>query len=234
MRNFKPNALWLPDSTWSNHYALWDHAGAECRAYPYYGNATQSLDLDGMIDVLSSQAQRGDATDLHACAHNPTGTGPTKDQWEQVAHVCKRLNLFVLFDSSISRVCSRRRGLDAWAIRYFFRQKPPLNLCVAQSFSKTLAVWTTCGRLSCRSGNDFTRGDASALSQLTYLIRAEYSMALRWGCTIVKRVFHDLELRQEWMTDLVSMSDRTKSMRTALHRELLELQTPGSWNHLLR
>jgi hypothetical protein len=29
---------------------------------------------------------------LHACAHNPTGTDPTQDEWKQIAEVMKVKN----------------------------------------------------------------------------------------------------------------------------------------------
>ena len=27
---------------------------------------------------------------FHACAHNPTGTDPTTEQWKELSHVCKK------------------------------------------------------------------------------------------------------------------------------------------------
>lgn len=35
---------------------------------------------------------------LHACAHNPTGVDPTREQWTQVAQIFKERNLFAFFD----------------------------------------------------------------------------------------------------------------------------------------
>jgi aspartate aminotransferase, cytoplasmic len=233
-RDFKPRAVWLPEPTWSNHYTIWDLAGVECRAYPYYDNVAQLLGFDRMIEVLSSQAQRGDAIVLHACAHNPTGTDPTKDQWKQIAEICSRLDLFVLFDSAYQGFATGDVDDDAWSIRYFFRQNPPINLCVAQSFSKNFGLYgQRVGACHVALGNGSAGRNVSVLSRLTYFIRAEYSMAPRWGCAIVKRVLQDPELRREWRENLISMSDRIKSVRKALYYKLLELRTPGSWDHLL-
>ncbi|KAM0426353.1 hypothetical protein ACHAPT_008394 [Fusarium lateritium] len=233
-RKFKPKNVWLPEPTWSNHYTVWDFAGIRCRPYPYYSNITQSLDLDGIIDTLSTQAAKGDAIVLHACAHNPTGTDPSHDEWKRIAETCERLGLIVLFDLAYQGFATGDVDADGWAIRHFFHQKPSLNICMAQSFSKNFGLYGqrvgACHFALARGTSDEI---SSVFSLLTYFIRAEYSMAPRWGCGVVKRILQDPELRREWNQDLVSMSGRIRSMRVALHTKLLELQTPGSWVHLL-
>ena len=35
---------------------------------------------------------------LHACAHNPTGVDPTKEQWKEIADVVKEKEHFTFFD----------------------------------------------------------------------------------------------------------------------------------------
>ena len=35
---------------------------------------------------------------LHACAHNPTGVDPTKEQWAQMADLMEQRHLFPFFD----------------------------------------------------------------------------------------------------------------------------------------
>jgi aspartate/tyrosine/aromatic aminotransferase len=35
---------------------------------------------------------------LHACAHNPTGVDPTREQWAQIADLMEQRNLFPFFD----------------------------------------------------------------------------------------------------------------------------------------
>ncbi|UPL02935.1 hypothetical protein LCI18_013869 [Fusarium solani-melongenae] len=231
-RRFKPVNVWLPDPTWSNHYTIWDFAGIRCRPYPFYNNAAQLLDLQGMLGMLSTQAQKGDAIVLHACAHNPTGTDPTQDEWKKIAQTCQRLGLIVLFDSAYQGFATGDVDADAWAVRYFFHQK--LDICVAQSFSKNFGLYgQRVGVCHVALADPSTEDTATVLSELTHFIRAEYSMAPRWGSAIVKRVLRDPALRRQWNQDLASMSGRIRSMREALHRKLVDLQTPGSWDHLL-
>lgn len=35
---------------------------------------------------------------LHACAHNPTGVDPTRDQWKEIADIFGKRGLFAFFD----------------------------------------------------------------------------------------------------------------------------------------
>jgi aspartate aminotransferase len=68
------------------------------KRYPYWNAKTKKLDFDNMIQKLETEAVSGDIVLLHACAHNPTGVDPTKDQWKAIADVCERNGLFPFFD----------------------------------------------------------------------------------------------------------------------------------------
>lgn len=77
---------------------------------------------------------------LHACAHNPTGTDPTHEQWKQIAEVMMVLNRKVLTaaahrpqrtrssirsDSSVcsNRTRSKRRRLVSSALLFFLQRR---------------------------------------------------------------------------------------------------------------
>lgn len=53
-----------------------------------------------MIATLERDSQPGDVVILQACAHNPTGLDPNKEQWVVIADVCERKKLFPFFDSA--------------------------------------------------------------------------------------------------------------------------------------
>ena len=55
------------------------------------------VDLEAMCADLE-KATEGSVVLLHACAHNPTGIDPSKEEWMKIAEVCKRKQLFPLFD----------------------------------------------------------------------------------------------------------------------------------------
>jgi aspartate/tyrosine/aromatic aminotransferase len=66
---------------------------------------------------------------IHACAHNPTGVDPSAEQWAQIAEVCVKRNLFVMFDSAYQGFASGDPGKD---VRY--------SLSRARSLSISLSV----------------------------------------------------------------------------------------------
>ena len=58
-------------------------------------------------------------------------------------------------------------------------------------------------------------------------------MAPRGGSEIVRTVLSSPDLREKWGEDLKTMSGRIKAMRQALYDELVKLDTPGKWEHIL-
>jgi len=67
--------------------------------YAYYNPKTLAVDIQGMISDLE-KAPAGSIVLLHACAHNPTGVDPTKEEWKQIAQVMLKNSLFPYFDSA--------------------------------------------------------------------------------------------------------------------------------------
>lgn len=93
-----PSAVWLPSPTWVNHHNIWSLAGVDIKTYPYWNPAQRGLEFEKMLRVLEDEATRGDIIVLHACAHNPTGVDPTKEQWIAIASMCEKIGLFPFFD----------------------------------------------------------------------------------------------------------------------------------------
>lgn len=66
------------------------------QTYRYWDSQTKSIDFEGMCEDLR-RAPENSVIILHACAHNPTGCDPTKEQWKELAQiieVTQHLNLF--------------------------------------------------------------------------------------------------------------------------------------------
>lgn len=53
---------------------------------------------------------------LHACAHNPTGVDPNKEQWAELSKVIKQRNLFVFFDMAYQGFATGDVSNDAFAV----------------------------------------------------------------------------------------------------------------------
>jgi aspartate aminotransferase len=97
-----PKQVWFSDPTWVNHPLIWEKADKQIKQkyYPYWNATTNTFDFNAMIACLEVESEPGDVVVLQACAHNPTGMDPTKEQWKAIAELCKRHRLFPFFDSA--------------------------------------------------------------------------------------------------------------------------------------
>lgn len=170
---------------------------------------------------------------LHACAHNPTGVDPTRDQWKRIASVMSAKKHFPFFDCAYQGFASGDLAADAWAIRYFVSQG--FELCIAQSFAKNFGLYserTGCFHFVTLPSPDATTTINRIASQLAILQRSEISNPPAYGARIASLVLNDKALFEEWEENLRTMSGRIKDMRRALRNKLEELGTPGTWNHI--
>lgn len=90
LQRFYPHAksIYLPTPTWGNHIPIFKDSGLEVLQYRYYDKKTVGLDFKGMLEDLKNAPDKSVIL-LHACAHNPTGVDPTKDQWKEIAEAVK-------------------------------------------------------------------------------------------------------------------------------------------------
>lgn len=140
----RPRRVWISDPTWTNHSSIWEivamgNPDFEQATYKYYNPTKSALDFEGMIEGLEADATEGDILLLHACAHNPTGLDPSREQWLAIAELCQRKGLFPFFDSAYQGFASGDLDLDAWAMREFATRG--MEMCVAQSFSKSFGMY---------------------------------------------------------------------------------------------
>lgn len=92
--------FYYSEPTWENHQKVFLSAGfTDGHAYRYWDPTTRGIDFDGLLADLK-KAPEGAVIILHACAHNPTGCDPTKEQWVKIADVIEEKKLFPFFDSA--------------------------------------------------------------------------------------------------------------------------------------
>lgn len=99
-KSLRPSAVWLSNPSWVNHSNIWGLVGVKVKYYPYWDAQKKTLDFDSMVKKLETETVSGDVILLHACAHNPTGVDPTKEQWAKIADICESRGLFPFFDSA--------------------------------------------------------------------------------------------------------------------------------------
>lgn len=113
-----------------------------------------------------------------------------------------------------------------------FARRSALEIGVAQSFSKNFGLYgERVGAFHLLTTDPSLK--PAIQSQLVRIIRSEVSSSPSFGCRIVAAVFADDRLREQWQSDLKTMSARIKSMREALYTELQRLGTPGDWGHIV-
>ncbi|KAK6536609.1 Aspartate aminotransferase, cytoplasmic [Arthrobotrys megalospora] len=230
----RPNnqSVYLSKPTWANHHQIFQNVGLSIAEYPYFAKDTCGLDWEGLTASLQ-HAEPGSIILLHACAHNPTGVDPTQDQWKTIAEIMKARKLFPFFDTAYQGFASGDLAKDAWAIQYFVEQG--FELCVAQSFAKNFGLYgqrAGCFHFVAAPGPNAEELTQRVGSQLAILTRSEISNPPIYGAKVASTVLNDEQLFEEWKQDLCTMSGRIIAMRKALRDKLVELGTPGNWDHI--
>ncbi|XP_072292398.1 aspartate aminotransferase, cytoplasmic [Eucyclogobius newberryi] len=227
--NNSKTPVYVSAPTWENHNAVFANAGFEdIRPYKYWDSENKGLDLAGFLGDLESCPERSIFV-LHACAHNPTGTDPTQEQWMQIAEVMMRRKLFVFFDSAYQGFASGSLDKDAWAVRYFVSLG--FEMFCAQSFSKNFGLYNErVGNLTivARDADNLKR----ILSQMEKIVRTTWSNPPSQGARIVATALNTPQLFVEWKDNVKTMADRVLLMRSQLKAKLQALGTPGTWNHI--
>jgi len=221
--------IWCSDPTWGNHPAIFAKAGLTPKVYPYWNAETKGINIEGMLECLRTQATEGSMVLLHACAHNPTGVDPTREQWAEIARVMKERRLIPLMDSAYQGYASGDLDFDAWATRFFVEQGFEFFMC--QSFAKNLGLYGE--RIGCVHIVCSTAEQAKCVgSQMKLVIRPMYSSPPKHGALLVVKVLGNPERLAKWKVELKAMADRILEVRALLRKGLEEKGTAGSWNHV--
>lgn len=137
---------------------------------------------------------------------------------------------FPFFDCAYQGFASGDLDHDAYAVRLFVGMG--MEVFVAQSYAKNFGLYserTGCLTVVSKS-TDIAR---NVRSQLAKLNRSSISNPPSFGARIVSKILNDPQLFSEWFADLHVMVDRIKAMRKRLHELLVQLNTPGNWDHVI-
>lgn len=214
--------------SWGNHLKIMGACGLKTATYRYYDRSTNGLNFEGMVEDIQ-KAPKGSIILLHACAHNPTGCDPTKEQWNQIYQAILEKEHVAFFDSAYQGFASGDSEKDAWALREAVAQGLPVML--AQSFAKNFGLYgERCGTLSIVCGDE--KQKELVMSQLKCIIRPMYSSPPRHGSSIVKTVLSNEKLTAQYYDECASMADRILDMRTKLVAKLKEVGSKHDWSHV--
>ncbi|KAG2183283.1 hypothetical protein INT43_006288 [Umbelopsis isabellina] len=231
LNRFYPHAkkVYVPNPTWGNHIPIFGDSGIQVEKYRYFDKSTNGLDINGMLDDIKN-APKNSVFLLHACAHNPTGVDPTREQWDQIAQAIKDGDHFSYFDMAYQGFASGDCTRDAYALRKFVDGNHPVVL--AQSFAKNMGLYgERVGAFSvvCQDEAEKARVD----SQVKILIRPMYSNPPINGARLVSTVLNTPELKEEWLGEVKMMADRIITMRDKLRGHLEnDFGSKLPWNHI--
>ncbi|CAD5234222.1 unnamed protein product [Bursaphelenchus xylophilus] len=225
------DSVLVSQPTWGNHKLIFHNAGfGSIKVYKYWDADNKRVDIEGFLADLQNAPDKTVVV-LHGCAHNPTGMDPSQDEWKKICEVVKQKNLFTFFDIAYQGFASGDPDKDAWAIRYFVEQG--LEMVIAQSFAKNFGLYNE------RVGNlAIVVNDKSTIegikSQIQLVIRANWSNPPAHGARIVAMVLNDPSRKQQWLDAIKVMSTRIQKMREVLLKLLIDLGTPGKWDHIVK
>ena len=225
--------IYFSSPTWANHNQIFTNVHLPIATYPYFSTQTKGLDFEGMKSTIS-EAPEGSIILLHACAHNPTGVDPTREQWKEVAQIVRSRKQFPFFDCAYQGFASGDLANDAWAVQYFVSEG--FELCIAQSFAKNFGLYgERAGAFHFVTG-PYPEAESTVgriASQLAILQRSEISNPPAYGARIASLILNDKALFAEWEANLRTMAGRIIDMRKALRSKLEELNgDPESWKHI--
>jgi len=231
LERFYPHSksIYLPTPTWGNHIPIFKDSGLEVKQYKYYDKKTVGLDFKGMIDDIKAAPNKSIIL-LHACAHNPTGVDPTKEQWKQIAEAMKEKDHFAFFDMAYQGFASGDVDGDAFAPRYFVEQGMPIVL--SQSFAKNMGLYgERVGAFSVVTSSPEEK--AKVDSQIKILVRPLYSNPPVHGARIAGTILADEKLYAQWLKEVKGMADRINGMRAELKNKLVnDLGSKNNWDHI--
>jgi len=220
--------VWLPTPSWGNHNPIFSDSNFAVKQYRYYKPSTRGFDFEACIEDINN-IPNNHVILLQACAHNPTGVDPSKEQWREISKAIKKRNLFPFIDLAYQGFASGDTDRDAFAARLFAEDGH--EFMITQSFSKNMGLYgERVGALTyvLSDKDDLQR----ILSQLKVLIRRMYSNPPRHGAQIAARVLNTPELRTLWLEEVKTMADRIITMRSDLVNNLKKEGSTHNWQHI--
>ncbi|ESO96831.1 hypothetical protein LOTGIDRAFT_231665 [Lottia gigantea] len=225
------SVVYVSKPTWGNHKGIFKAAGyAKIEEYRYWDDANRCLNLSGMLEDLKGAPENA-VVILHTCAHNPTGTDPTQDQWKEIIQVCQDKKIFMLMDCAYQGFASGDLDKDAFPVRYMAEQG--IEFFVAQSFSKNFGLYNErIGNLAMITNNPDMK--LRVRTQCELIVRKIWSNPSNHGARIVATVLNNQAYYEEWKQQVKTMANRIQLMRQLLYEKLRSLGTPGTWEHIIK
>ncbi|KAH8313050.1 hypothetical protein KR067_011982 [Drosophila pandora] len=213
----------------AEYWNIFRRAGFNCQSYQYYSDVKGQLNTYGLVADLMA-APEGAVVILDACAHNPTGTDPSVDEWQLIGHIVKCKKMLPVIHLESAGLASGDVNQDAWPVRYF--AETGVDFLCAQSFDKNFGLYNdTIGQLMIVLANaEHYNKTKQNFEEIISEKNADSSAVS--SSRIVAKVLNCREMRNNWSENLLEMHKRIQKIRLQLTDKLIELKSPGHWRNL--
>ena len=220
--------IFVSRPTWPNHLAIVKYLGLPLIEYPYFDEATCTVDFDAMMAGLAD-LRAGDVVLLHGCCHNPTGANLTLDQWKAVTAHLAQVGATPMIDIAYQGFGD---GLeqDAAGLRHLAANLPEVLICA--SCSKNFGVYRE--RVGLLMALSAPATKATAQANLVALNRLCYSFPPDHGARLVTMVLDDPALRADWMAELEDVRTAMLGLRQQLADELRQRTNSDRFDFIAR
>ncbi|MDN3680726.1 amino acid aminotransferase [Vibrio tapetis subsp. quintayensis] len=206
--------VWLSNPSYVNHRPVMEAAGLKVRHYRYFSPETKQVDLEGMLEDISTAGPK-DVVLLHGCCHNPTGADIDFATWKIITELSLKLGFIPFVDIAYQGFGD---GLDQDAQGLRHMADSVEEMLITTSCSKNFGLYRE------RTGAAIVIGKNSqeatnAKGKLLQLARATYTMPPDHGAALVKTVLQSDELTAIWKQELSQMQQRLVTLRTNLCQE---------------
>ena len=225
LKNIKVPKVLLANPSWPNYKLIFaDH---EIGFFPWL-NSEHELNMEGILETLNKEPE-GSLVVLQVIASNPSGTDPTREQWNQIFDVVGKKKHIICFDFAYAGFASGSIEEDSQIVREY--AKLERNFFVSFSFSKCMGLYGE--RIGCLHAFCGSKDEASAVAgNLARIGRSTWSVCPQNGSYIAHEVMTNPELKKLWFDELKAISKRIADLRVKFC-QLLEDKTGKDWKFLI-
>ncbi|MGJ8647151.1 MAG: aromatic amino acid transaminase [Marinomonas colpomeniae] len=209
--------IWLSDLSYANHAPIMTAAGLKVRYFRYFDTDTKLVNSEGMIADLK-QAGSKDVVLLHGCCHNPTGADLSFEDWKTITKLAQKQGFLPFIDMAYQGFGSSMQE-DVQGFRYLAERVE--SYVVTYSCSKNFGLYRERTGLAIVVGKTLEQSLAIK-SRLLEIARGTYTMPPDHGAALVDIILRDDSLTDNWLSEVESMRQRVKGLRTQLVNVLRE------------
>ncbi|MFC1235478.1 aromatic amino acid transaminase [Vibrio sp. F74] len=219
--------VWLSNPSYVNHRPVMEAAGLKVKQYRYFSTQTKQVDVEAMIDDISS-AGPNDVVLLHGCCHNPTGADVDFQVWKAITELSQK-NGFLPFVDIAYQGFGDGLEEDAQGLRYMADNLE--EMLITTSCSKNFGLYRERTGAAIVIGNNQTDVN-NAKGKLLQLARATYTMPPDHGAALVKTILNSETMTKVWKDELVSMRLRLINLRLLLCNELRSVHSSQQFDFI--